>query len=375
MGQLCTCLDAVHATKRLRQVLATRAIAFHRVVLLLRDEVRTMTANAQITLASRPQPGMITADCFTLREVRIPEPEDGEFRVKIAYVSLDPAMRGWVNDTRSYMPPVGIGEVMRAYSVGVVDASRHPNYNVGDAVMSVFGVQQYAISNGKRVIKVDTGRAPLERWLGGLGMPGWTAYFGLLECGEPKKGETVVVSAAAGAVGSVVGQIAKIKGCRAVGIAGGRGKCSYVRETLGFDACIDYKAGNIEGQLREACPNGIDVDFENVGGDILEAVLAQMNPFGRVAICGLISSYNSASQPAGPRNFRAVLSQRLLMRGLIVSDWASRIPEAISQLGAWHDQGQLRLREDVRVGGLSAFVDTLNLLYTGGNNGKLVLKV
>jgi NADPH-dependent curcumin reductase CurA len=242
-------------------------------------------------------------------------------------------------------------------------------------VTGMFGVQRYAISNGDRVMKVDASKAPLQRWIGGLGMPGWTAYFGLLDVGQPKAGETVVVSAAAGAVGSVVGQIAKIKGCRAVGIAGGVDKCRYVKDELGFDACVDYKTGNLAAQLKEACPKGIDINFENVGGEIFDTVLTQMNVFGRVPLCGLISGYNATDAPAGPKNIRAVLTQRLRVQGLIVLDWASRFPEAIAQLGQWHQEGRLKIREDVREGGLDAFPDVLNLLYTGGNMGKLVLKV
>ncbi len=332
--------------------------------------------NTQVTLVKRPAPGLITPDCFEVREVPVGEPADGEVRIKVGFVSLDPAMRGWVNEGRSYVPPVGIGEVMRAYAVGIVDASRHPDYKVGDAVQGVLGAQSYAIvKGGGRLVKVDPKLAPLERWVGGLGMPGWTAYFGLLEVGQPKEGDTVVVSAASGAVGSIVGQIAKIKGCRAVGIAGGPEKCRYVTDTLGFDACVDYKAGDLAGQLAAACPKGIDVNFENVGGEILDAILPQMNVFGRVAICGMISAYNVTAAPQGPANFRAVLTQRLRIQGLIVSDWASRIPEAIATLGAWHAEGRLHIREDVRTGGLGAFVETLNLLYTSKNNGKLVLKV
>jgi NADPH-dependent curcumin reductase len=224
------------------------------------------------------------------------------------------------------------------------------------------------------VYKIDTDAAPLERWIGGLGMPGWTAYFGLLEVGQPKSGETVVVSAASGAVGSVVGQIAKIKGCRVVGIAGGADKCRYVAQELGFDTCIDYKAGGLAQRLAEACPKGIDVYFENVGGEILEAVLPRMNLFGRIPVCGLISGYNATQASPGP-NLRPVLTQRLKMQGLIVFDWADRIPEAMRELGAWHKAGLLKIREDVREGGVDAFPETLNLLYTGGNFGKLVLKV
>jgi NADPH-dependent curcumin reductase len=284
-------------------------------------------------------------------------------------------MRGWINEGRSYVPPVPIGGVMRSFSVGTVDASRHPAFKVGDAVQGMIGVQQYAITDGKGLAKVDPALAPLERWVGGLGMPGWTAYFGLLEVGQPKSGETVVVSAASGAVGSLVGQIAKIKGCRAVGIAGGAEKCRYVVDELGFDACVDYKAGDLAKQLKAACPNGIDVNFENVGGEIFDTILLQMNVHGRIALCGLISAYNATQMPEGPKNLRAVLTQRLRLQGLIVLDWADRVPEAIAQLGAWHKEGKLKIREDVRTGGLDAFAETLNLLYTGGNNGKLVLKV
>jgi len=318
---------------------------------------------------------MATLADFTIEDGPVPEPGPGEFRVKIACISLDPAMRGWMNDARSYVAPVKLGEVMRAGAAGIVEKSNNPAFAVGDAVQGAFGVQQYAVSNGERVIKVDTRQAPLERWVGGLGMPGWTAYFGLLDVGQPKTGETVVVSAASGAVGSVVGQIAKIKDCRVVGIAGGSEKCRYVIQELGFDACVDYKAGNLAQDLKAACPKGIDVNFENVGGEILDTVLSQMNVFGRIALCGLISGYNATEVPAGPKNIRAVLTQRLKMQGLIVFDWADRVPEAIAQLGQWHKEGRLKIREDVREGGVDAFPEVLNLLYTGGNFGKLVLKV
>jgi NADPH-dependent curcumin reductase len=331
-------------------------------------------SNRMVKLARRPR-GMVTREDFTIEDGPVPEPGPGEFRVKIAYISLDPAMRGWMNEGRSYVPPVKLGEVMRAGGAGIVEKSNNPAFKAGDAVQGVFGVQKYAVSNGERVNKVDTSLAPLQRWIGGLGMPGWTAYFGLLDVGQPKPGETVVVSAASGAVGSVVGQIAKIKGCRAVGIAGGPEKCRYVTQELGFDACIDYKAGGLAQQLKAACPKGVDVNFENVGGEILDTVLLQMNVFGRIALCGLISGYNATEAPAGPKNIRAVLTQRLKMQGLIVFDWANRTPEAIAQLGLWHKEGKLKIREDVREGGIDAFPDVLNLLYTGGNFGKLVLKV
>jgi NADPH-dependent curcumin reductase CurA len=335
-----------------------------------------MTAmNRQVRLVSRPEPGPFRPENFAIEEHEIGAPGEGEFRVKVAYVSLDPAMRGWVNAAKSYVAPVRIGDVMRAYAVGTVDASNHPDFKAGEAVQGIFGVQQYAISDGSRVVKVNPDQAPLERWVGGLGMPGWTAYFGLLDVGQPKPGDTVVVSAASGAVGSIVGQIAKIKGCRAVGIAGGPEKCRYVTDELGFDACVDYKAGDLAEGLATACPDGIDVDFENFGGEILDTILPLMNVHGRIAVCGLISAYTATSAPAGPRNLRAVLTQRLKMQGLIVFDWRERFDEAITQLGAWHAEGRLMIREDVREGGVDAFVDVANLLFTGGNNGKLVLKV
>ena len=332
-------------------------------------------ANRQVKLARRPAPGPLTRDVFSIEDGPIPEPGPGQFRVKIEYVSLDPAMRGWVNEGRSYVEPVPIGGVMRGYAAGYVEFSNHPDFKPGDAVQGLFGVQQYAVSDGKRVVKVDTSLAPLPRWIGGLGMPGWTAYFGLLEVGQPKPGETVVVSAASGAVGSIVAQIAKLKGCRAVGIAGGPEKCRYLIDELGLDAAVDYKAGNLAADLKAACPQGIDVYFENVGGEILDTVLPLMNRFGRIPLCGLISAYNATTPPPGPRNLRSVLTQRLKIQGLIVFDWADRIDEAIRDLGRWHSEGKLKIREDVREGGLDAFPDVLNLLYTGGNQGKLVLKV
>ena len=334
-----------------------------------------MSHNRQVKLASRPQPGLFQRENFAIEDTPIPSPGEGEIRIRVEVISLDPAMRGWVNAGKSYVRPVGIGEVMRAYAAGIVEESNHPKFAVGDAVQGLLGVQQYAISNGRGLVKLDLDKAPIERWVGGLGMPGWTAYFGLLEVGQPKEGETVVVSAASGAVGSLVGQIAKIQGCRAVGIAGGPHKCAFLVDELGGDAAVDYKGENLAADLKAACPDGIDVDFENVGGDILDTILPQMNVFGRIALCGLISGYTASEAPPGPKTIRAVLTQRLRMQGLIVFDWAKRIPEAIEQLGTWHHEGRLKMREDVQEGGVDAFPDVVNMLYTGANNGKLVLKV
>lgn len=333
-----------------------------------------MPLNRVVRLKARPR-GPVTRDAFEVRDEPLPEPAEGQFRVKTEYVSLDPAMRGWMNEGRSYVPPVGLGEVMRAFAAGRVDASRHREFKEGDAVVGLFGVQSHAISDGKGVTRADLSLAPLPTWLGGLGMPGLTAYFGLIEVGRPKEGETVVVSAASGAVGQIVGQIAKLKGCRAVGIAGGPEKCRLITDELGFDAAVDYKAGRLADDLKAACPKGIDVDFENVGGDVFDAVLAQMNPFGRVALCGLISLYNATEPPPGPKNIRMALVMRLRIQGFIVFDFAMRYGEAMADLGAWYKEGRLKFREDVRAGGIDAYPEVLNLLYTGGNLGKLVLKV
>lgn len=332
--------------------------------------------NRVARLARRPAAGPITQDDFDIRDEPIPEPGPGEFRVRLDYLSLDPAMRGWTSAAKSYVRPVEIGDVMRGYSAGRVEASNHPGFAPGDAVTGLFGVQTHALSDGTgEVMKVDTGLAPLERWIGGLGMPGRTAYFGLLDIGQPRPGETVVVSAASGAVGSVVGQLARIHGARAVGIAGGPEKCAYVVDELGFEACVDYKAGNLAADLDAACPDGIDVYYENVGGEILDAVLPRMNRFGRIPVCGLISAYNAPEPPPGPRNLRSILVNRLKVQGLIVFDFADRYAEATARLAEWHAAGKLKMREDVREGGVDAFPETLNLLYTGGNFGKLILKL
>ena len=333
-----------------------------------------MSMNRVARLASRPV-GMVVRDNFEFAEEAVPEPGEGQFRVKVEYISLDPAMRGWMAEGRSYVPPVQVGATMRAYAAGTVEASNHDGYAEGDAVVGLFGVQNYSVSDGKGVVKANTSLAPLEAWVGGLGMPGVTAYFGLLEVGEAKEGDTVVVSAASGAVGSIVGQIAKIKGCRAVGIAGGAEKCAYIVDELGFDAAIDYKNDDLREAIKRTCPDGIDVSFENVGGEIMDAVLGRMNTFGRVAVCGLISMYNSTEPPGPLINLRSILVNRLKVRGFIVFDFADKYAEALQTLGQWHAEGKLKLRQDVREGGIDAFPDVLNLLYTGGNFGKLVLKL
>jgi NADPH-dependent curcumin reductase CurA len=328
--------------------------------------------NHQFRLAARPA-GMAKASDWTYAEEPVAEPKDGEFLIKILYISLDPAMRGWMNPGKSYIAPVEIGAVMRAGAAGRVIASKNPAFSVGDYVTGAFGVQEYAISNGTGATKVDVGFAPLPVYLGTLGMPGMTAYFGLFDVGQPKPGDTVVVSGAAGAVGSVVGQIAKIKGCRVVGIAGGKEKCGYVVKDLGFDACIDYKREDVRKALQENCPKGIDVYFDNVGGDILDAALAGINRGARIVICGAISQYN-ATAVKGPSNYLSLLVNRATMRGMIVFDYAQRYGEAAKEMAAWMRAGKLKSREDI-VEGFQTFPDTFLKLFKGENTGKLVLKV
>jgi NADPH-dependent curcumin reductase len=332
--------------------------------------------NRRVLLKSRPQ-GEPTKANFDVVDAPVPEPKDGEYLSRTIWLSLDPYMRGRMAEAKGYAANVNLGDAMVGGTVGQVIKSKHPKFKECDYVAEYSGWQSHAVSNGAMSMKLDPNAAPLSAALSVLGMPGMTAWWGLMKIGRPKAGETVVVSAASGAVGSVVGQLAKVHGCRAVGIAGGKDKCDYVVKELGFDACVDYRAagGNLFKELRAAAPKGIDVYFENVGGEILDAVLPLMNVFGRIPLCGLISSYNAEAPVAGPANFRAVLTKRLRVQGLIVFDWADRISEAVRELGAWHKSGQLRIREDVRTGGIDAFPETLNLLYTGGNFGKLVLKV
>lgn len=329
--------------------------------------------NHQFRLAARPV-GMPKHSDWNYAEEAVREPGSGELLVKVLQISLDPAMRGWVSAMRSYMPPVGIGEVMRALAAGRVVESKNPNFAVGDHVYGMLGVQEYAISDGKGLSKVDTRLAPLPKYLSVLGMPGMTAYFGLLDTGAPQPGNTVVVSAAAGAVGSVVGQIAKIKGCRAVGLAGGAQKCQYITGELGFDAAIDYKNEEVTVGLRKNCPKGIDVYFDNVGGDILDAVLAQINLGARIVICGGISQYNNTTPVKGPSNYLSLLVNRATMKGMLVTDFMDRYPQAAREMAGWMAAGKLKSREDM-VAGLQNFPEALVKLFTGENFGKLILKV
>ena len=328
--------------------------------------------NHQVRLAARPS-GMPTRADWSYTEEAVPEPAEGQVLVRVEFLSLDPAMRGWMNEGKSYIRPVAIGEIMRAGGAGTVLASKHPAFTAGDPVVGGFGVQEYALSDGKGLQKVDTRFAPLPVYLAALGMPGLTAYFGLLDIGKPAAGETVVVSGAAGAVGSVVGQIARIKGCRAVGIAGGADKCRYLVETLGFDAAIDYKAQDVKSALKMHCPDGIHVYFDNVGGDILDAALARLAMRARVVICGAISQYNATSPVKGPANYLSLLVNRASMTGMVVFDYASRYGEAIGEMAGWMKEGRLLSREDIVQGGVAAFPEALLKLFRGENFGKLVL--
>jgi len=330
--------------------------------------------NHQVRLAARPA-GLPKRSDWQFTEEAMGEPPEGQILVKVRYISLDPAMRGWMTEAKSYIRPVAIGEVMRAGAAGTVVASRHPQFKEGDMVTGGFGVQEYALSDGKGVQKVDTRIVALPTYLGVLGLPGMTAYFGLLDIGKPEVGQTVVVSGAAGAVGSVVGQIAKIKGCRAVGIAGGADKCRLLTAELGFDAAIDYKAGDVKAALKQHCPQGIDVYFDNVGGEILDAALGRLAMHARIVICGAISQYNATEAVKGPSNYLSLLVNRASMTGMVVFDYAPRYGEAAREMAGWIAQGKLKAKEDVVGGGIDAFPEVLLKLFRGENTGKLVLEL
>lgn len=338
--------------------------------------------NHQFKLASRPT-GAATRENFSYGEEPVAQPADGGVLIKTLMLSLDPAMRGWMNEGRSYIPPVGIGEVMRAGGVGRVVASKNPAFAVGDVVYGTLGVQEYALVSADEVkrsglAKIDLKVGTASQWLNVLGMPGMTGYFGLLEVGLAKAGDTVVVSGAAGAVGQTVGQLAKIKGCRAIGIAGGAAKCEWVVKELGFDACIDYKAGPgaVREGLKEHAPKGVDVYFDNVGGEILDTVMAKLARKARIVICGAISQYNNAnSMPAaGPKNYLSLLVNRARMEGMVVFDYADRYHIAIAEMAGYLKEGRMKSREDV-VQGLENFPEALGKLFSGENFGKLVLEV
>jgi NADPH-dependent curcumin reductase CurA len=334
----------------------------------------TNIVNRQIRLAARPV-GLAKSSDWEIGETYVPELEDGQILIRTRFISVDPAMRSWMNDVETYLPPLQLGAVMRAYMVGKVTASRNPAFAVGDFVAGLDGVQEYAISDGSLMMKVDTGLAPLPAYLNSLAIAGLTAYCGLIEVGAPQAGETVVVSGAAGSVGAHAAQIARIKGCRAVGIAGGARKCAFLTDALGLDAAIDYKNENVDAGLARACPDGIDIYFDNVGGAILDAALARINNHARVVICGAISQYNNTAPIEGPSNYLNLLMQSARLEGFIYNEWRDQWPAMIGELASWCGEGRLKCPDDIVEGGIAAFPEALPRLFAGDNLGKLMIKI
>ncbi len=330
-----------------------------------------MTTYQKIVLASRPQ-GHVSPDNFRLEQATVPALADGQVLVRNHFLSLDPYMRGRIEESKSYAAPQPIGEVMIGGTVGEVVDSKHAQFAIGDKVVGMGGWAEMSVADGRELRKVDTTHIPLSAYLGSVGMPGMTAWYGFNHIMQPKAGETIVVSAASGAVGSVVGQLAKLRGCRAVGIAGGAEKCAYVVNELGFDACVDYKAGNLKADLKAAAPNGIDALFENVGGTIFDTCVGRMNPFGRIALCGLISGYNG--EPMALQNVRNFLTMRLTLRGFIVSEQPEAWPQGLKELGTLVATGKLKFRESIAPG-LAAAPEAFIGLLAGRNFGKQLVKL
>ena len=330
--------------------------------------------NKQVIFKKRPV-GFPDEHTWSLEAHPIPELQEGEILIQQHYISLDPAMRGWLNDSKSYIPPVAIGDVMRAGSIGkVIRSNNHPKFKVGDTLTGWGGVQQYVATNGDSWYKVDDSKVPMPLFISTLGMPGMTAYFGITEVGKIKEGDVVLVSGAAGAVGSVVGQISKLKGCTVVGIAGGQEKCDYLVNELGFDAAIDYKSEQIYQALKEKCPKGIDVYFDNVGGEILDAALTRLRMHARIVICGAISQYNNKVKVKGPSNYLSLLVNRATMQGMVVMDYAKDYGRAAQEMAGWIMQGKLTSREAI-FEGIENFYETFGRLFSGDKQGKLILKV
>jgi len=327
--------------------------------------------NRQVRLAARPSGLPVAAD-WEITSETVPAPGSGQFVVAVSHLSIDPAMRGWMNAGASYIPPVEIGAVMRAGAIGHVTVSQHPDFAVGDCVYGVFGVQEHAVSDGAGVVKLDPSLVPPTTYLGALGMTGLTAYFALLDVAKIRPGETVVISGAAGAVGSVAGQIAKLKGCRTIGIAGGPEKCGALVDEFGFDAAIDYKTEIVGRALREHAPGGVDVYLDNVGGDVLDAVLTRLARGARVIISGAISQYN-ADPVQGPSNYLMLLVARASMTGMLVFDYYDRFPQALAELAQWFHDGQITSREHIVPGSVADFPAVLLKLFAGENTGKLIL--
>ena len=331
------------------------------------------TRSREVRLAARPV-GFPKDSDFELAEVTLPDPGAGELLVRNLWMSVDPYMRGRMNDVKSYTPPFALGEAMQGGAIGVVEASTNPQFSVGDHVQHGLGWREYFVSNGQGLGKIDVSIASPEAYMSVLGGTGFTAYVGLLDLGEPKSGETVFVSAAAGAVGSIVGQIAKIKGCRVVGSAGSDEKVALLTGKLGFDSAFNYKTSDLEEALTRTCPDGIDVYFENVGGDHLQAALNHMNPFGRISACGMISQYNNSEPMPGPNNLSKIVGQRLTIRGFILTDHAARRPAFLADMSQWLREGKVKSEETV-VEGIENAASAFMGLLRGENTGKMLVKL
>lgn len=340
----------------------------------------TKVLNRQWRLASHPI-GLIKESDFIWQEEEIPDLRDGEVLIRNIYLSLDPANRGWINPVKAkhhYVKPVGIGDIMRGSCIGVIEESKNTLFEKGEIVTGLFGWQDYFISDGKNLTSLSLfprpENAPLPIYLNIFGTIGLTAYFGLMDIGKPKEGETLVVSAAAGAVGSLVGQIGKLKGCRVIGIAGSDEKCNWIRNELGFDAAINYKTDSVRDRIEELCPDGVDIYFDNVGGEILDVILGEINLNARVVICGMISIYNSTKPVPGPYNLPRIITKRALLKGFIVTDYFDQIPEAFMDLMTWYSEGKLKYREHI-IDGLENAPIAINMLFDGSNKGKLIIKI
>ena len=328
--------------------------------------------NTQVILQSRPQ-GMVSEDNFKIKLSEVSAPKEGELLIKVEYISLDPAIRGWMNEGTTYIKGVELGAPMRVFAAGKVTQSNHPDFQIGDYVSGLMTAQEYIISNGVGLSKLDLSNSELSWHLGILGMPGMTAYFGLLERGKPEQNDVVLVSGAAGIVGSTVGQIAKIKGCKVIGTAGSDAKCKYLVEECNFDAAINYKTENIDASLKKYAPEGVHIYYDNVGGEMLDIALANLARGARVVICGAISQYN-AKEMYGPKNYMKIVTARGSMTGVIVFDFLDKYPEAVTQISEWLKKGQMKTKEDI-FEGIENFPQVLMKLYTGQNFGKLLLKV
>ncbi|CAN7753045.1 NADP-dependent oxidoreductase [Variovorax sp. LjRoot130] len=330
-------------------------------------------SNKQFVLRQRPS-GLPKESDWQQVKTTVMAPENGKVLVAVTFISVDPAMRSWMNEGKSYMEAIAIGDVMRAAGAGLVLQSDDARFSVGDAVLGAFGVQEFATMNANELTKIDISNVPATAYMGALGTPGFTAYFGLLEIGKAKFGETVLVSGAAGAVGSVVGQIAKIKGCRVVGIAGGAEKCAHLVNNLGFDAAVDYKQSDARAQLSKACPEGVDVYFDNVGGEVLDLALGRIRRGARIVVCGAVSQYNNVARGNGPRNYMSLLMNRATMEGFVIFDYEKRYPEALHALRGWLAAGWIKSYEDV-LEGIETFPTALQRMFEGGNTGKMLIKL